>query len=107
MSPTQAIELARQELIALLDQNQRSFRRYVWQPGEAPDQGHPWAVFEYGPELSDQRPYYVVQVTGLLVQANGSWTPEWQSKIDLFNKPDYLRPTVWDRLTGRTDPPSQ
>lgn len=111
MTPSRAIDQARQEMAALLKEGKEdSFRRYVWQlpetcicaptpvPGEFPVQGDPWSVLGYGPP--DQRPYYVITLTGKKVKG----IPVYTDKVELFNRPDYARATVWDRLS---EPPSE
>lgn len=105
MNPTQAIELARQDMMALLIEGfVDSYRRYVWQPprrsAELPEQDDPWGIFGFGP--SDNRPYYVVKVTGKRV--NG--VVEMVSEVEIFNRPDYARATIWDRLSASDTPPS-
>lgn len=107
MNPTQAIEQARKEMLELLKQGTSdNFRRYVWQPpelqqrrGQLPEQGDPWQVHGYGP--GDVRPYYVVTVTGRVVDG----VVKAQDTVEIFNRPDYARATIWDRIAA-SEPPS-
>lgn len=112
MNPTQAIEQARKEIMALLKEGiPENFRRYVWQApkrqpvafgAEMPSQEDPWQVHGYGP--GDARPYYVVTISGKRV--NGVVKMELH-QVELFNRPDYARATIWDRISASDPPPSR
>lgn len=102
-TPTQAIEAARRSLIDDLGDVSRSLVVCVWQntgvERRFPVRSDPWVVASFGPP-PDNRPYYVVRVEG---HRSGD-IPVWTSKVELYNKPDYLRLTIWDRLNGPSDP---
>ncbi len=94
-TPTQAIERARAELVqALPDDRSATIINYVWQKSEE------WGCFLHLPP--GKLPYYRIEVTGQRV--NG--IPQFTSKVESFNRPDEVRATIWDRLLGPSDPPS-
>ncbi len=107
MTPSRAIDQARQEMAALLKEGKdEALRRYVWQlpeevPRGLPEQDDPWSVLGYGPP--DRRPYYVVTLTGRKTRG----TPVFTDKVELFNRPDYARATIWDKIAGPSEPPSR
>lgn len=123
MNPSQAINLARKEMgdaliggkenVRVAAPNATPYRitrgsveasetRYVWQNVTSPGQDDPWGVHMYGPD--DQRPYYVIRMTGS-VALTGNLIPVLRDTVELFNRPDYARATIWDRILGSSDPP--
>ena len=101
MTPTQAINTARKEMADdLVEIRETTETRYTWQNVSSPSQDDPWGVYRYGP--NDPRPYYVIRLTGRKV--NGIHVST--DTVELFNRPDYARATIWDRILGPSDPPS-